>query len=416
MNNKHRGIYSSNRTSNLPKIIKDNNTNQFAKDQIPDKIRDTYVKDYDIKYVDSVVRKKLIRDRTSKVSGLENEIREYEEILKDKDESYTSKMQCKDKIMEIKDEIESIISGRQLEKYVEETRELIAEYTSLGICENRISFGHEEQIVDYTNPKRIALIEKYLDVAKIYYDVEIYNIPVITENNCISCGAIITEEDVSEEGLKQCPSCYATYKTVIYNKTAKDSDRITCIKTEDESLENFIKSFYRKQGLKSGDNIDDVCQELESYSEVTPGIISGAEIRNLPLNVRGKKNGTNLVMLQKQLYNISRNNYYEDANLIAHKYWGWQLPDYSHLYDRVIRIYNETLKVFKNIPMKERERKSNLSTQFVLFKILQLCGADVIEEEFKIVENRKSRISQNRIWKIMCDEAHKKYADIYYIP
>ena len=66
MNNKYRGIYCPNRSFNLS-IIKNNHIHQFSKDQIPDKIRDTYVKDYDIKYVDSVIRKKLVKDKTSKV-------------------------------------------------------------------------------------------------------------------------------------------------------------------------------------------------------------------------------------------------------------------------------------------------------------------------------------------------------------
>lgn len=409
---KYRGIYSfGNVNKNNTKV----NYQQLTNFHIPESIKDTYEKDYDIRYVDSIIKKKLEKEKYNKISDLENEIRKLENILKDENETYSYRLQCKDEIMKIKKEIENILNGQKLQKYINETKELIEEYSQLGRCDNRINFG-DSKILEYENPIRISIIQKYLDIAREYYNVEVNNILKISEDDCISCGERISEDDISEEGLKQCPNCFATYKTVLYTKTAKDCDRITSIKTEDESLENFTKAFLRKQGLKYGDEIDKVCEELEEYSKNTPGITPGHIIRSKPLNSRGTKDGTDFIMLYKQLYNISRNNYYEDVNLIAHKYWGWKLPDYSHIYDKVIRIYTVTLKIFKNIPIEERERKSNLGTQFTLFKILQLCGVDVIEEEFKIVENKKSRKVQERTWKRMCDEANKIHSDIYYIP
>lgn len=59
--------------------------------------------------------------------------------------------------------------------------------------------------------------------------------------------------------------------------------------------------------------------------------------------------------------------------------------------------------------------KVNFNTQYVLFKILQLCGADVIEEEFIRVENRNWKALQRKNWETVCSEASKKYPEIYYI-
>lgn len=110
-----------------------------------------------------------------------------------------------------------------------------------------------------------------------------------------------------------------------------------------------MKSFDRIQGIaKFHEDIVEIVGELDYYSKITPGVIPGKEIRNLTLNDRGRKDGTNLVILQKQLANIGRFKNYKDANLIAHKYWGWEIPNYSHLEYKVITICNKIFKIFKN--------------------------------------------------------------------
>ena len=418
-NRNYKGIYSK-KTVTVPKLNNnDKILNQLVIDQIPEKIEDKYYNDYNIIYVDSVIKKKLEKEKIGKVENLKIEIKECESLIKDKNSNYAIKLQNKNKIMEMNEEIKYILSEKKIKKYIDETKNLIEEYKSLKTSQPKIKFGEIDEDDFYSEEiktKRIVVIEKFLDIARDYYNIEVYNITNKNANCCLYCGNEIKEDDISEEGLKKCSNCNATFQTVIYTKTAKDSDRITASKTEDESLENFIKAFYRKQGLKYNENINEICKELDEYCKKTPGLLLGEEIRALPLDNRGRKEFTNLVMLQKQLSEIGRNSAYEDANLIAHKYWGWKLPDYSHLYDKVIKIYNDTLKVYKLIPREVRNRKSNLGTQFVLFKILQLCGVDVIEEEFKIVEDRDSRMSQNELWRTMCEKAGRKNTEIYYIP
>lgn len=393
--------------------------------QIPKIIEGKYESDYDIVYVDSIIKKKLKYEKIYKVRKLESKINELENKLKARIYDYITQFQIINEINEIKTKIDYISSGERLEKYINDTRSLLSAYTQLKACHSRVEFGKEydnDIFNDEKKIKRIVIIERYLDIAKDYHKIEVFNIANLNNSNCPNCGALIEYDEIYEEEFKKCNVCFTSFEIITYKKTERDSERITSTTTEDESLENFIKIFYKKQGLKYKKNdcndheiIDEICIELENYCKSTPNVITPEEIRKRPLDSLGRKQGTNLKMLETLLAKIGRNSFYDDADLIAHKLWGNKLPNWMHVHDEVIFIYIETHKIFKLIPPEIRERTSNLPTQWVLFKILQLLGEEVVEEQFKIVENRKSRNLQKKLWKIMTTEANKVHSNIYNI-
>ena len=393
--------------------------------QIPKIIEGKYESDYDIVYIDSIIKKKLKYEKIYKVKKLESKIIEYENKLKNSRNDYITQIQIIDDINKIKNNINYILTGEKIEKYISNTKDLLIEYSKLKSNHTRIEFGKEynnDIFNDEIKIKRIVVIEKYLDIAKEYHKISVYNIANLNKMNCPNCGIILEFDDTYDDESKNCNNCYASFEVVTYKKTERDSERITSSTVEDESLENFIKIFYKKQGLKYKKNdcndheiIEDICKEIEEYCKITPNTVKPEDIRKRPFDSLGRRQGTNIKMLEMLLAKINRNNFYDDADLIANKLWGNKLPNWMHLYDDVIYIYIETHKIFKLIPPEIRERTSNLPTQWVLFKILQLLNEDVVEEQFKIVENRKSRNLQKKLWKIMTTEANKVHSKIYYI-
>src|SRR5581483_7244727 len=101
-----------------------------------------------------------------------------------------------------------------------------------------------------------------------------------------------------------------------------------------------------------------------------------------PHIARGRKANTNLVMMWKALHDINYSQLYEDAMLICHLYWGWILPDLSHIEEVILSDYDKTQKVYKSL---DKLRSSSLGTQFRLFKHIQLRTNDCDIEDFKIV-------------------------------
>lgn len=398
-----KGILMGNATGQIPKIIEGN-----------------YTSDYDIFYVDSVIKKKLQKDIYSIEEEKMDEIRKREAIIEDRNSNYTVKMENIHRIEQIRDEIEYITSGKKYLKYVEETKDLLEEYRLLKEKSTKILFGEdvvEDILEDENKVKKIVVIEKYLDIARDYFPIDIVNIFNIERNKCLNCYTELKDENLTEEGLRVCPNplCNAIYPSIVYKTGPKDSDRYYSSNNDENSIENFNKLFLKKQGLQKLDCLEEICTELDIHCERT-GLKTGEEIRNLPLDERGRRVGTSLEMLKCQLAEIGRNKNYEDAELIAQRYWGWKLPNYMHIYDKVMKIFYDTLKVFNSIPEEQRCRKSNLGNQFVLYKILQMLKEKVTADDFKIAKNRDSKELHNRLWEIMCKEAMKINPDIRYIP
>ena len=103
---------------------------------------------------------------------------------------------------------------------------------------------------------------------------------------------------------------------------------------------------------------------------------------------------------------------YEDINYIMNQYWGWDLPDVSHLEDLILSDYAKTQKVWKNMSELEKGRKSSISTQYRLYRHLQLRGHMCHPDEFKLPQPTSIRTYDN-IWKILCDRCPDP--EIYYI-
>jgi hypothetical protein len=196
-------------------------------------------------------------------------------------------------------------------------------------------------------------------------------------------------------------------------KLAKDGSRINPNNSvDDDSIDNFLKAFTRYQGLQSDCPNEKLYEELDEYFR-RQNLPLGHEIRQLPLNERGRRGNTNHLMLWTALSAIERSAYYEDSNLIGHIYWGWTLPDVNQYRERIITHYNKTQKVFYEIPPEQRGRSSSLGTQYRLWRHLQLVGHDCRMDEFRIATNEDSLRTHDYLWRLMCEGADDP--DIYYI-
>jgi hypothetical protein len=254
----------------------------------------------------------------------------------------------------------------------------------------------------------VYLIDTYLDIASDYIQIDIIRINNRPADICTGCGISLSQVATSEEGTVRCPDpeCQTEHSVIILTKLAKDGSRInTNASTDDESIDNFLRAFIRFQGLQSDHPDESLYDELDEHF-ARHDRPSGDEIKQLPLNERGRRGDTNHKMLLDALSSIKRSEYYEDANLIGHIYWGWTLPEAMHFRERMIDKYNKTQKVFYQIPPEERGRNSSLGTQYRLWRHLQLEGYECYMDEFKIAENAESLRLHNNLWKTMCEQSN----------
>lgn len=382
---------------------------------IPDGITGSYNEDYNIAYVDSIIRAKLKQERQD-IAILQDKHQKLAAIVQ-QPQNFLTRQKTLAEMHKLQNEISQIASGAKQQTYEARVAPLLQAYRKYAGKIKTVVFDMEEEepCIDENVRQRLLVIDSFLDIAAEYININVVRVNRCIGNVCLGCGTSLAKVVPNDSGSLRCPNgdCLTERSVVIKSKLSKDSSRInTNNSTEDESIDNFMRAFIRYQGLQVDHPDDQLYCDLDVYF-ARHGLPLGKDVRSLPLNERGRRGDTNHKMLWTALATIGYASY-EDANLIGHVYWGWTLPDVMQYRDIIIQHYNKTQKVFHQIPAEERYRNSSLGTQYRLWRHLQLVGHDCYIDEFRIAENPDSIRTHNRLWRLMCEGAHDP--NIYYIP
>jgi len=379
--------------------------------EIPSHIKAIYTNDYNILRVHDIVVAKLTQEKQDGLHQMREQLIAAQ-IRTKLPQNVLVRRTTLDTIARLEEEIKIIESGKRLDDYLRASAGPISEYKRLGPAIRRISFEDNtvrdddtQDVMDF----RLRLIASYFNIAQHYISIEAIH---ETEfyNCCDRCGSSLEDINVDDNGFQTCPNCNTEHSHLTAYPLDQDGNNFT--KGGDYlDEENFRKAFYRYQGKQPDKIPPQMFTDLDSHFD-SRGRPNGEHFRQLECNDRGRKGDTDLPMLLEALQKKGYNDYYDDANLIAHKYWGWRLPDLSHIEDAVMSDYRKTQKVYLALP---KDRISSLSTQFRLFKHLQMRGHECYSNEFKLVEIQESREFHEKTWESMC-EGCRDEEEIYYIP
>jgi len=297
-------------------------------------------------------------------------------------------------ISKLEEELEQLTSGRLLNSYIEETKECIAAYTELGQEVRIRTIGKSVPVLSDKGQLRLSIISRFLDIASRYVDIDISrDIPY--NPLCPMCGYDLSTIENEERAATHCPSCGLECNLV--NQTITScNDKVG--KNNYEDRENFLKALKRFQGKQVNKVPSSVMDKLDDYFR-RYNLPLADEVKCRPLDSRGKREGTTLDMLLKALSEVGCSSYYEDVNLIGHIYWGWDLPDLSHLEESIMDDYDKSQRIFEEI---KDERKSSLNTQYRLYRHLEHQGFPCSKNDFKMVTTREILEYYEEIWKTIC--------------
>lgn len=376
-------------------------------------ISDTYSDDYDITFVHILVLRQMEEDRKHLAPRLARKVAKLAEEIS-RPQTVLERALCRSKIASIAEQERRITSGEVEREYVARAEPLLARYRAMAPAEHsQIVFGLEgvEQVRSgATCWEKIHLIQKYLAMAGEYVRLDITRVPS-QRSGCVSCGHAVDAEILTSFDRSVCDHCGAEQMQLITSKVSKDSVRtVSAGEKQDESIKNFLKAFENYQGIEAERIPDELYQALDEYF-VGLNMPSGAEVRAMPLNPRGRRGNTDSRMLWYSLQETGYNAFYRHSNKIAREYWGWELPNVQHLREIIIEDYHKTQSVFHKIPLDERVRESALGTEYRLWRHLQMRGHECFMDEFRIARDPKSLRIHNANWKKMvegvCDPAFR---------
>ena len=313
-----------------------------------------------------------------------------------------------DNMSEIPDKIrviyENKINTQHIKEVITHRLKMLGDSENLNIfLEKEIKFS---EIYDKYKSKDAS--ELYLDFCSKYILIErIKNIS--TEFKCKGCGVNLEDLNEEREGFLVCDICNCINSYLIPNQYVRDIEKHMFY--IDEDTNNFIKILDKFEGKTNlildksfFDKLDDYFLEI--------GGIKGEEVRKIPINSKGKKDGTSRKMLWSALEKIGYSQYYDETSYITNLYWGWVLPDLKNYKDQILRDYQSTQNAW-NIVKIEYKRTASLGTQYRLYVHLMAVGYLYCEkEDFKIQENVESLRLHNDAWKKMCEMSNIQYCHV----
>jgi len=413
----------NNNNNILSNVKKCNNVKEGVKIfDIPDKIEATYKDNYNILTIDDIIRKKLRQEKHTHLDDLKIKYKNLE-YQTNRPQNYVARETTINKMMEIKTQIDKIEKGESLIEYETKVKELIAAYKKYNGLIKTISFeisNNDDEIDNssYDSEKfeeRNNIIEKYLEIASLYININIVKINNCKKEVCCGCGMSLSKISPNDDGFIRCPNqeCQTENIMTVHTKISKEG--IYNNGSAPESIDNFLKAFMHYQGLQNVKLNDNLFDKLDDHFRKIKRP-TGDQIKKLPLNSRGMRGDTDHKMMWTALSIVGFPEYFKHTNYICNIYWGWELPNVMHLKELIVYHYNITQQIYNKIPVEERERDSSLGVPYRLWRHLQLAGHECYIDEFKIVVNRESLNCHDKLWKRMTDEANLIDPSIYYIP
>lgn len=256
--------------------------------------------------------------------------------------------------------------------------------------------------VSKDDAERVKLIEEYLFRLSKYVYVEIPHTPdKFNPDICPNCDAKVCDNPISNKN-RYCLGCGLELVSFCNENVSSDLDG-SGSRSGYEDRSNFYKALLCYQGKQPWNPPANLMKDLDEYFS-SYGLPTSEQVLKMPFDERGRKPGTSRDMMTRALRVTGHYDQYENIHLICYRYWGWILPDVSHLEQQIMRDYDITQRIYEQLP---RERKSSINTQLRLRYHLLARGHECLPEDFKIVNYQESIDEQERMLKIMTIEANK---------
>ena len=178
-------------------------------ENIPDTISGTYVEDYNILYIDDIIRKKIKQEKFKHFKNLKLK---YNKLHSSSLTPQTCIVRQKTlaSMTKLSEEMEEITTGKKLQVYDDKVKDIINEYKKSTGKVKTIVFDMEEPHSfvepDANVKRRVHLINEYLDIASEYIQIDVIRVITRPSDVCDGCGASLIRIVSGDEGTIRCPN------------------------------------------------------------------------------------------------------------------------------------------------------------------------------------------------------------------
>jgi hypothetical protein len=286
-------------------------------------------------------------------------------------------------ITELKDNIAKIESNEGLNFYIIETAELLQKYRQMLKTPVKLSFcGKPKQ----DDKEKTEIVHKYLEIAQKYYKVEIKPIEKKFKLVCDCCAN--KRNFATEENAYICLECGAQQEILQHTTSYKDADRvnISAKYTYDRKVHfrDCINQYQGKQNCSIEQKVYDQLEDIFDRHHLLVGDKSTKRETHF-----GKITKEHILMFLKEL---GFPKHYENVTLIHYNMTGKKPDDISYLEDKLLADFDILVETYDKNFKNKVDRVNFISTQYVLYQLLQRHKHVCRKEDFVILKtmDRKS--------------------------
>lgn len=361
----------------------------------------TYVTDMNILYIDEYITNYL-SDTSEKLKRSQVKYLLTKDRLESEQMTVNELRQCQKQLAKLDQEIEDLKQNKFLSEYKLEVSEILREYERIGVKRTPISFISSEDSLDSSKGPdvRRRLVKLYLEIVRNYHDINVVFVHK-TEEKCGHCQG--SEFFTNSDLMKECLKC--SYITNIFSTEDENLINKKYYSNTSNDIEKTIqKKLDKIQGKSDIGLPEDIFELLDEYFYKI-GFPLGTEIRTWDIDSDGMRfnskesQRTNVAMLREALSEIGYPKYYDEAYLIAHEYWGWELHDLSNLEELIKLTYINTISFIQSF---KGDRSSDCNSEYWFYRVLEQTYQSLSPIYFNIIKTEKTLNYHENLWSEVC--------------
>jgi hypothetical protein len=338
--------------------------------------------DLDILSIDNKIQLSF-ENENKKIPHYKQRLVELEKTFKTINLPPRARAELEKSIFELHNNIIKLESNEKLNFYFIETAELLQKYRQILKTPVKLSFcGKPKQ----DDKEKIEIIQKYIEIAHKYYKIEIKPIEKKFKLICDYCAN--KRNFATEENAYICLECGAQQEILQHTTSYKDSDRVNIsVKYTYDRKVHFRDCINQYQGKQNCSIEQKVYDHLEDIFERHHLLVGD---KNTKKDIRFSKiTKEHILMFLKEL---GFPKHYENVTLIHYNMTGKKPDDISYLEDKLMTDFDILVETYDKHFKNKVDRVNFISTQYVLYQLLQRHKHVCRKEDFVILKtmDRKS--------------------------
>lgn len=338
--------------------------------------------DLDILSIDSKIQLSF-ENESKKLPEYKERLEELQKTFHTTNLPQRARTELEKSIIELEDTISKIESNERLNFYIIETAEFLQKYRQILKTPVKLTFcGKPKQ----DDKDKAEIVRKYLDVAQKYYKIEIKPVEKKFKLVCECCAN--KRNFATEENAYICLECGAQQEILQHTTSYKDADRVNISTkyTYDRKVHfrDCINQYQGKQNCSIEQKVYDQLEDIfERHHLLVGDKTTKREIRFAKITKE------HILMFLKEL---GFPKHYENVTLIHYNMTGKKPDDISYLEDKLMADFDLLVETYDKNFKNKVDRVNFISTQYVLYQLLQRHKHACRKEDFVILKtmDRKS--------------------------